>query len=237
MRPMLVRLIAALAFVASSSVVDCAQQALASSTELGGRVILPSLGKKSRTPAVVVWLSPLGGTPAVPAPAPGKFTLVQKNRMFRPHLLVIPVGSMVSFPNEDPFFHNVFSMFNGKRFDLGLYEAGGSRDVQFSREGVSYIFCNIHPEMSGVVIALATPLYAVMDSSLKFVIHEVPQGEYLLHVWIEGTPQPDLDRLSRRIVVREGESVTVDASSTYHPADSHLNKFGKPYDRDARPQY
>ena len=57
-------------------------------------------------------------------PAP---RLVQRNKTFEPHLLVIPAGTTVQFPNEDPFFHNVFSLFDGKRFDLGLYEAGTSR--------------------------------------------------------------------------------------------------------------
>ena len=68
-------------------------------------------------------------------------------------MLVVPVGSVVAFPNRDPFFHNVFSLFEGKRFDLGLYEAGSTRDVLFDKPGVSYIFCNIHAEMSAVVIA------------------------------------------------------------------------------------
>ena len=77
--------------------------------------------------------------------------------MFTPHILVVPVGSVVRFPNADPFFHNVFSLFDGKRFDLGLYEAGSTKEVTFSREGLSYIFCNIHPEMSAVVISLSTP--------------------------------------------------------------------------------
>jgi hypothetical protein len=89
--------------------------------------------------------------PASPAQTP---RLVQKNKSFEPHILVIPAGSMVEFPNHDPFFHNVFSLFEGKRFDLGLYEAGTSRMVRFDRPGISYIFCNIHPEMSAVIITL-----------------------------------------------------------------------------------
>jgi hypothetical protein len=159
--------------------------------------------------------------------------------MFTPHLLVIPIGSVVTFPNEDPFFHNVFSLFNGKRFDLGLYEAGSSREVEFSREGVSYIFCNIHPEMSAVVIALATPLFDIADSSAEFSIRPVSPGDYELHVWIEGTPQPALDRLSRKITLGDGESasVRVDASGTYHSTRKHLNMYGKPYPRDTRPPY
>ncbi|HWT65837.1 MAG TPA: hypothetical protein VN151_06960 [Terracidiphilus sp.] len=200
--------------------------------------MLPASADRSHPPAVVVWLSPLDKS-AVPSPPPGRFKLVQKNRMFTPHLLVIPVGSIVTFPNDDPFFHNVFSLFNGKRFDLGLYEAGSSREVQFSREGVSYIFCNIHPTMSGVVIALSSPLFNVADAAQKFTIHSIPSGEYELNVWIEGAQQPALEKLTRRIYFSASQtaSVSIDASVLYHPAHDHLNKFGKPYAQDARPPY
>lgn len=201
--------------------------------------MLPIGAAKSHAPSIVVWLTPTGKSLSVQAPPPGRFKLTQKNRAFTPRLLVVPVGSVVRFPNEDPFFHNVFSLFNGKRFDLGLYEAGSSRQVTFSREGISYIFCNIHPEMSAVVIALNTPLYDIANASAEFSIHPVPPGDYELHVWIEGTPQPDLDRLSRKISLRDGQSsaVTVDASGVYHPVRNHLNLFGKPYPPDTRPPY
>src|SRR6202034_2229968 len=115
------------------------------------------------------------------------------------HLLVVPVGSSVAFPNADPFFHNVFSLFDGKRFDLGLYEAGSTRSVIFSREGVSYIFCNIHSEMSAVVIALGTPFYSIADPQGGFKLEGVPSGDYDLHVWIEGQAQNSLELLTRRV--------------------------------------
>src|ERR1700722_16491938 len=105
---------------------------------------------------VVVWLNSTSDDPPASA-KPGRFRLAQKDKSFHPHLLVVPLGSSVDFPNLDPFFHNVFSQFNGKRFDLGLYEEGSNKTVRFDHEGVSYIFCNIHPEMSAVVIALETP--------------------------------------------------------------------------------
>src|SRR5436305_14598413 len=111
--------------------------------------------------------------------------LVQKDKSFRPHLLVVQVGSAVEFPNQDPFFHNVFSLFEGKRFDLGLYEAGTSRTVVFDREGISYIFCNIHPQMSAVVVSLKTPYYGIFDSRGAVAIKDVPPGRYELHVWHE----------------------------------------------------
>jgi plastocyanin len=200
---------------------------------------LPAPKDRAHTPPAVLWLKPLATTPAMPAPATGRFTLLQKNRMFSPHLLVVPVGSAVYFPNADPFFHNVFSLFNGKRFDLGLYEAGTTKQEIFSREGVSYIFCNIHPEMSAVIVALGTPFYAVLDGTADFRIHAVPSGEYEMHVWVEGLAQPELDRLTRRIqvVAGEGELGTLDASSASALPPGHLNKFGRPYDRDSKPAY
>jgi plastocyanin len=215
-----------------------AQEGEAVPVEVTGHVDLPKGQSTLHRPGVVVWLNAVDHVMVAQAARPGKYTLVQKRKMFSPHLLVIPVGSTVSFPNGDPFFHNVFSLFNGKRFDLGLYEAGSTREVVFSREGVSYIFCNIHPEMSAVILSLSTPLYVVADASDRFSIRAVPPGEYELHVWIEGTPQPALDRLTRRVRVRTGmASMAVDALNMPHAEDGHLNKFGKPYDRDAGQAY
>ena len=165
------------------------------------------------------------------------YTLLQRNKQFSPHLLVVPVGSLVHFPNQDAFFHNVFSLFNGRRFDLGLYEAGSTRDVTFSREGVSYIFCNIHPEMSAVVLALATPLYSVAEAvapQTLIQIHGVPAGTYALHVWIEGEDEHTLDALTHTVQVSAGHT---DLGAVALPAPAgakHTNKFGQPYD-ETRP--
>jgi plastocyanin len=193
---------------------------------------------KGHPPGAVIWLTPISAEATRSSP-PGHFTLVQKNRMFMPHLLVVPVGSVVSFPNADPFFHNVFSYFNGKRFDLGLYEAGKSKDVIFSREGVSYIFCNIHPEMSAVVLALSTPFFATANQDESVRLENVPAGEYEMHVWIEGLTQPDLARLVRHIHLSPGksESISLDARELSREPASHLNKFGQPYDRSPKPAY
>jgi len=215
------------------------QNAADAVSELAGQVALPQSDGSSHKPAVVVWLNPLDEKQTTKQAAPGHYTLVQKNRVFSPHLLVIPVGSIVNFPNADPFFHNVFSLFNGKRFDLGLYESGNSKEVVFSREGISYIFCNIHPEMSAVVLALSTSMYAIADSSAKFSIRLVPPGGYDLHVWIEGTPQPALNQLTRRVHLREGTptNVIIDASNSPLSTGLHLNKFGKPYDSNSDSTY
>lgn len=195
--------------------------------------------QKERFPPAVVWLKPLNRGTLQPFPPSGHYTLLQKNRMFTPHLLVVPVGSVVAFPNADPFYHNVFSLFNGKRFDLGLYEAGTTKEVNFSREGVSYIFCNIHPEMSAVVLALSTPLYSVAESGGTFTIRHVPAGEYELHLWVEGFTQPALDKLTRRVQIGAdtGDLGAINISGVPHQSTRHLNKFGQPYDEDSKPPY
>jgi plastocyanin len=207
--------------------------------ELHARIVLAPGQIKDHPPSAVLWLTAVSAEAASPTLPPGRFTLVQKNRMFTPRLLVVPVGSVVAFPNADPFFHNVFSLFNGKRFDLGLYEAGKSKDVVFSREGVSYIFCNIHPEMSAVVLALSTPYFAIADHDESLRLDNIPVGEYEIHVWIEGLTQPDLDRLVRRVHLGPGksESISLDARDLSREPASHLNKFGQPYEQPPKPTY
>jgi plastocyanin len=192
---------------------------------------------KGQSVPAVLWLNPTDTRVASPEPR-GNYTLLQKNKMFTPHLLVVPIGSTVLFPNADPFFHNVFSLFDGKRFDLGLYEAGTSKAVVFSREGVSYIFCNIHSQMSAVVIAVATPYYAVADVDGVFRLHDVPSGKYEMHVWIEGKRQPMLDQFTKTVRINEdstdlGKILIDDQPGT----TTHLNKFGQPYDPHTKPDY
>lgn len=194
-------------------------------------------GRPHKVPAAI-WLEPLPGTPASPFLPHGPYTLLQKNRTFIPHLQIIPVGAVVQFPNADPFFHNVFSLYAGKRFDLGLYEAGSTKSVTFTREGVSYIFCNIHPEMSAVVVVLPTSLYAVADASNSFTIHDIPPGDYILHVWVEGDPESTLESETRRVhlpphVVNLG-AIRVPLPRT---GTKHTNEFGKPYTPEPKQPY
>ncbi|HEY6490647.1 MAG TPA: hypothetical protein VIY99_16090 [Terracidiphilus sp.] len=199
------------------------------------RIEFSAQNGRSHRPPAVVWLKPPADDRPWEPPANAHYTLLQKNRMFTPHLLVVPVGSVVHFPNADPFFHNVFSLFNGKRFDLGLYEAGTTKEETFSREGVSYIFCNIHPEMSAVIVALSTPYYGVADASGAVRIHDVPAGTYEMHVWVEGLTQQALTGLTRRVEVGAGGDLgVVEASSVPRKSAGHLNKFGEPYGRDTK---
>lgn len=201
--------------------------------------IASSLPGKRRAVPAVLWLQPAAGTPSLRFAPNGTYTLLQKNRTFTPHLLVIPLGSVVRFPNADPFFHNVFSLYEGKRFDLGLYEAGSSKSVTFSREGVSYIFCNIHPEMSAVVLTLSTPIYAIADATDSFALRSVPPGDYTLHLWIESVPESTLRSLAGpvHIPLQNVDLGTVRVPIAQANRMDHLNMYGAPYDKETHATY
>jgi len=182
---------------------------------------------------VVVWLTPVGGTVDLPPQAASEIPkLVQKDKSFHPSLIVVPVGGKVEFPNHDPFFHNVFSLFEGKRFDLGLYESGTTRFVQFDKPGVSFIFCNIHAEMSAVIITLATPYYAISDARGELTLPNVPPGRYTLQVFHSAVAPDALRTLSRQIMVSPGDGSLGTLSLPVSDVElAHKNKYGREYDR------
>ncbi|HKW19445.1 MAG TPA: hypothetical protein VJO35_18190 [Terriglobales bacterium] len=183
---------------------------------------------------VVVWLTPIGAQPTRKMVPNQSLRLVQHNKSFEPHLLVVPVGAVVAFPNRDPFFHNVFSLFDGKRFDLGLYEAGTTRNVSFDRVGVSYIFCNIHAEMSAVVIALDTPYYGISNRKGEIVIPDVPTGSYTLRTWAETVLPEALNAMSREVRISANNSTLgVLQISAGMISAAHKNKFGMDYEPPA----
>jgi hypothetical protein len=182
----------------------------------------------------VIWLTPLfDSVQAQPLP---KVRLLQKDKRFTPHLLVITVGTQIESPNQDPFFHNVFSIYRGKPFDLGLYESGSTRTIKFTQPGISYIFCNIHPEMSAVVVALKTNYFAITGKDGNFKITNVQPGKYRLEVWHEQATEKQLKELSMELEVKSTEMKLkeIQIQPTAQPKD-HLNKYGEPYD-DKKPQ-
>jgi len=145
---------------------------------------------------------------------------------------VVPVGSVVEFPNLDPFFHNVFSLFEGKRFDLGLYEAGTTHGVKFDRLGICYIFCNIHPQMSAVVLVVRTPYYGVSERTGEVAIPGVPPGEYELQVWHERSLPEVLTSLARKITVSSGDESfgTIRLIESGDLTPRHKDKYGRDYE-------
>src|SRR6202790_2293 len=183
---------------------------------------------------VVVWLIPVdeagraSATTWARRPIP---QLVQRHKTFEPHVLVIETGTAVEFPNKDPFFHNVFSLFDGKRFDLGLYEAGATNSAHFDRVGVSFLFCNIHPEMSAVVVSVDTPYFAISNPAGHVEIPNVPDGRYELHFWYERSLPEALKSLTRivNISAASKELGTIDIPENPNFSAAHSNKYGQEY--------
>lgn len=209
----------------------CAQE-----NTITARVALVGNAKKSKTrdaSNVVVWLTPSDGAAVAPPPVPQSFPLprlIQRNKSFEPHVLVVRVGSLVEFPNRDPFFHNVFSLFEGKRFDLGLYEAGTTRNVLFDKAGISYIFCNIHPEMSAAVLALNTPYYGISDRQGQVIIPAVAPGRYTLRIWYEATLPERLNAMAREVTIAETtSSLGLFQLPTISLPEEHKNMYGHDY--------
>jgi plastocyanin len=126
---------------------------------------------------VVVYLE--GQLPSAPA----SFAIEQKNRRFMPDLLVVPVGSTVSFPNRDVIFHNVFSLSKPKVFDLGNYRKDETREVVFGQPGVVHVNCHLHPNMAAVIFVTPNGWSTRPDATGKFLLKDVPQGIHTITAW------------------------------------------------------
>jgi len=209
----------------------------------------PAAISVSKTPAsklpdasnVAVWLTPLDGTSlaATSTLAQNPPRLVQRNKTFEPHILIVPVGTMVEFPNKDPFFHNIFSLYDGRRFDLGLYESGSQRSVRFDRPGVSFLFCNIHAEMSAVVVSVDTPYFALSGRDGNAVIGNVPRGRYQLNVWYERGSPEQLKELTRVVTISDSSRTIGPIQIVQNPSftAAHKNKYGLDYVPPPNPDY
>jgi hypothetical protein len=157
--------------------------------------------------------------------------MTMKGKTFVPRVVVVAVGGAVDFPNEDPIFHNVFSVSGDNRFDLDLYKRPKSGSWTFQRPGVVRVYCNIHPQMSAVVVVRDNPYFAKAAQDGAFSIPDVPPGRYTLKAWNERAAE-----VGREIVVSaQGDveaALTLDASSFKRVA--HKNKFGKDYAGDEK---
>lgn len=145
-----------------------------------------------------------------PLPAPANvhrtgYRMEQANRRFDPDLLVVPVGATVAFPNMDPIFHNIFSLSKAKEFDLGSYDQSDSRSVTFSKPGIVYVYCHLHPNMEGTIVVAPSEYFARVDSAGRFHLPPVPPGEYRLVAWHKAA-----GFFRKQIVVEPGHDATAD---------------------------
>jgi plastocyanin len=141
------------------------------------------------------------------APAPGaKDKMAQRGVAFDPHVLAIPVGTRVDWPNQDEIYHNVFSMSDTDAFDLGL--RSNKDQVQsriFSKPGRIDVFCSIHARMHGIILVLPSPYFAKVNARDAYRIDGLPAGTYQLRGWHERLPSQ-----TRRVAVPATGEVRVD---------------------------
>jgi plastocyanin len=170
----------------------------------------------------VIYAEPLDS----PAPrAPRRFVLSQKNKTFQPRVLAVPLGSTVDFPNNDPIHHNVFSLSGSQPFDLGLYRAGESRSRTFTSPGTYRVFCNIHPQMSAIIVVAPSGYATVAATDGRFTL-DLPSGRYRLTAVSERSSAVSVDMMSTQ-GASTAPDLTLDESTwTFAP---HKNKFGAEY--------
>ena len=214
---------------------SCGALAAQEMTFRGKVEVVHRCNHKSGSADVVVWLTP--NHPVEPANSNPPARLLQKDKRFSPHVIAVRVGTEIEFPNQDPYFHDVFSIYRGKPFDLGLYESGMSRKVKFSQPGVSYIFCNIHPEMSAAVIALTTPYFAVTNAEGAFQIGHVSPGHYKVEFWYESATEAELGSLARDLELGPDTPPLVFTLHSSDPPPRHLDKYGQEYVQEKPKSY
>jgi plastocyanin len=199
---------------------------LAAATVSGKIGFLTKRGQHPVVNETVVWLEPVGNTHA-PRRAAASFELTTRGKTLTPHVLIVPAGSTVAFPNEDPISHNLFSLSSGNDFDLGLYRSGVRKSHTFTTAGIVNVYCNVHPNMSAVIHVMSTPYYAFIARDSTFALTDVQPGRYDAVVWNEvgGTARLGPVEVSPSGI--SDLSITLDSRGLR--ATGHMNKFGKPY--------
>ena len=198
----------------------------AGAADFRGRVALLEKGKPSADTTLAVDATVVVFTPAkaVPAPKPVVVDMVTVRKAFQPRILVVPVGSTVRFPNQDPILHNVFSVSGRNSFDLGLLGKGAGSSAVFREAGIVRVFCNVHHGMFGYVFVVATPYWARVAADGTFLIADVPAGPGKLTVWNERS-SPTTQDLTLPLTAPS----TIGIEITMPRIPPHKNKLGKPY--------
>ncbi len=192
---------------------------------VSGKIVVLDKGNKPAPDVgqTVVWLEPARAASVTPLTA----QIVTSDKEFRPRVVVVTVGSTVSFPNSDPFDHNVFSLSQEGPFDLGLYGRGIAKSTQLKRPGIIRVYCNVHAQMSAWVVVRDSPFYAQPGGDGAFSIGPVPPGEYTLRAWHERAV--DLPPQTVQVAASGISGLELQLDARGYKFVQHLNKFGQPY--------
>ncbi|HEX8155035.1 MAG TPA: hypothetical protein VF698_18015 [Thermoanaerobaculia bacterium] len=198
---------------------------VASAAVVSGTVtFMTKRGQRPNFNETLLWLEPVDAkTPRKPASA---FTITTRGKAFVPHVMAVPAGSTIAFPNEDPISHNLFSLTPGNTFDLGLYRKGAGKTHKFDAPGAVNVYCNVHPNMSAVVHVMPTPYYGFADANGNYSF-DVPPGKYRLVAWNEQGGSVSSDIAVAANGVTGNRTLLIDSRN--HRGSQHTNKFGQTY--------
>jgi plastocyanin len=198
---------------------------LAAATVSGKVSFVTKRGQNPVANETLIWLEPAGKSVRKP---PQTFQMMTRGKTLVPHVLAIPTGSTIEFPNDDPISHNLFSLSTNNTFDLGLYRRGSGKSHKFDTTGVVNVYCNVHPSMSAVIHVMGTPYYTFADAAGNYALADIPPGKYRLVAWNEQGGQSSAD-----VEVSSGGTVTgslaLTLDSRNYRITQHTDKNGKPY--------
>ncbi len=190
---------------------------------VAGRVLLVKGGSpRSDASGAVVWIE----GPRRADGSGGAFKMSQESKRFTPRVLVVHRAGTVEFPNNDPIYHNVFSVSGPNRFDLGLYRSGASKSRSFSEAGLVRVYCNIHPQMVGFVMVVDSDFAAVTGRDGAFRFGGVPAGSWTLKAWHE---EGNETSVSLTVPAAGDTPLAVSIDTTAYRPVPHKNKYGKDY--------
>ncbi|OLD89041.1 MAG: hypothetical protein AUG85_03030 [Gemmatimonadetes bacterium 13_1_20CM_4_66_11] len=171
---------------------------------------------------------------ATTAGKPATVEIAITDKTYAPHVVVVPAGSTVRFPNHDPFNHNVFSVSEPNSFDLGLYGRGEAKSHTFDHPGLVRVYCNVHPRMVAYVLVMENRYYTQPGNDGSFTIDNVPAGRYRLHVWHERIPS----EVVKDVMAGAGGGATqqdlqIALNARGYKWEPHRNKYGRNYPTNA----
>lgn len=182
-------------------------------------------GPQPNRAEAIVWLEPLDHRPLI---QPAREVMTTRSKVLIPHVMAVPAGSTVRFPNEDPITHNLFSLSPSNPFDLGLYRREEGKEQKFEKPGIVTVYCNVHPNMSAVIVVLDTPYWTFVRPDGTWTV-DAPPGRYRMKVWHEQAGSSE-----SMISIAPGGVITGSTAVQLQMTKgrgSHLNKHGKPYSR------
>lgn len=184
---------------------------LTGTVQIAGKPLSGAFGLVTLEPASGKW----------PPRTPKKRVIEQRGREFLPHIMAIPVGSTVAFPNFDTVFHNVFSTSPVGAFDLGIYKMGEAREFTFKNPGIIRLGCNLHANMSAYIAVVAAPAYVVTDDHGRFAFKHLAPGKYKLKAWSEKSREP----IAEDVTIKAGKN-QIDVGVAADAPAGNPDKFG-----------